>query len=46
MEQHLKIGVAADTSKTLRCYFAWLAEERRLVIGYCGEHLPVSGRRE
>lgn len=46
MEQHLKIGIAADTSKTLRCYFAWLAEERRLVIGYCGEHLPVSGRRE
>lgn len=46
MEQHLKIGVAADTSKTLRCYFAWLAEERRLVIGYCGEHLPVSGRKE
>lgn len=46
MEQHLKIGIAADTSKTLRCYFAWLAEERRLVIGYCGEHLPVSGRKE
>ena len=46
MEQHLKIGIAADTSKTLRCYFAWLADERRIVIGHCGEHLPVSGRRE
>lgn len=42
MEKHLKIGVAADTAKTLRCYFAWLAEERRIVIGYCGEHLPVA----
>lgn len=42
MEQHLKIGVAADTSKTLRCYFAWLADERRIVIGHCGEHLPVA----
>lgn len=28
------------------CYFAWLADERRIVIGHCGEHLPVSGRRE
>ena len=46
MEQHLKIGIAADTSKTLRCYFAWLADEHRIVIGHCGEHLPVSGRRE
>ena len=42
MEQHLKIGIAADTSKTLRCYFAWLADERRIVIGHCGEHLPVA----
>ena len=42
MEQHLKIGIAADTSKTLRCYFAWLADESRIVIGHCGEHLPVA----
>ena len=42
MEQHLKIGISADASLTLRCYFAWLASERKLVIGHCGEHLPVS----
>ena len=45
MEQHLKIGIAADTSRTLRCYFAWLADERKLVIGHCGEHLPVSSHK-
>ena len=45
MEQHLKIGIAADTSVTLRCYFAWIAEERKFVVGYCGEHLPVASHR-
>lgn len=45
MEQHLKIGIAANMSVTLRVYFAWIAEERRFVIGYCGEHLPVASHR-
>lgn len=45
MEQHLKIGIASDTSLTLRCYFTWIAGERKFVIGYCGEHLPVASHR-
>lgn len=45
MEQHLKIGIAANTSVTLRVYFAWIAEERKFVVGYCGEHLPVASHR-
>ena len=45
MEQHLKIGIAANTSVTLRCYFAWIAQEKKFVIGYCGEHLPVASHR-
>lgn len=42
IEQHLKIGTAADKARTLRCYFAWVPETKKLVIGHCGEHLPVS----
>lgn len=45
MGQHLKLGISADTSCTLRCYFAWLADERKFVIGHCGEHLPVFKHR-
>lgn len=46
IEQHLKIGVAADTAKTLRCYFAWFADEQRIVVGVCGEHLAVASYRK
>lgn len=45
MEQHLKIGIASDAACTLRCYFAWLAGERKIVIGHCGEHLPVASHK-
>ena len=43
MFRHLKIGVDDDTSKTLRVYFHWDADKQKVIIGYCGEHLPVSG---
>jgi len=42
MMRHLKIGVADDASKTIRVYFHWDSENKVIVIGYCGEHLPVS----
>lgn len=42
MSRHLRIGNAVDRTRTLRCYFAWVPEEGKIVIGYCGEHLPVS----
>jgi hypothetical protein len=42
MFRHLKIGVEDDTSKTIRVHFYWDAKKSRIVIGYCGKHLPIS----
>jgi len=42
MFRHLKLGVADDPSKTIRVYFHWDGEREKIVIGYCGKHLPVS----
>lgn len=39
MEKHLKIGIKDSATETLRIHFEWLAEEKRLVVGYCGKHL-------
>ena len=41
MDSHLKIGVAANLRFTLRVYFAYDKPSDRIVIGWCGEHLPV-----
>ena len=41
MMKHLCIGVKRDTSKTIRVYFEADREEGKVVIGWCGEHLPV-----
>lgn len=41
MFRHLKIGVADDIRKTIRVHFHWDAPRERIVIGYCGPHLPV-----
>lgn len=42
MERHLRVGVENDRSMTIRVYFAWLSDEKKIVIGYCGKHLSVS----
>ncbi len=39
MEKHLKIGVKDSAAETLRIHFEWLADEKRMVVGYCGKHL-------
>jgi uncharacterized small protein (DUF1192 family) len=39
MEKHLKIGVADNSTDTLRIHFEWIADERKIVIGYCGPHI-------
>ena len=44
MFSHLKIGVEDDPTRTIRVHFWWDGERRKIVIGYCGEHLPVSSR--
>lgn len=42
MFKHLKIGKADNVAHTLRVHFAWVPHERKIVIGYCGEHLPIA----
>lgn len=41
MFQHLSIGVAHNKSETIRVHFLIDSNKRKVVIGYCGEHLPV-----
>ena len=42
MFRHLKIGIDNDATRTIRVHFHWDADREKIVIGYCGEHLPVS----
>ena len=42
MFQHLKIGTSDDITQTIRVHFHWDADRKKIVIGYCGEHLPIS----
>ena len=42
MLRHLKIGVKDSNSESIRVHFDWAADEKKLVIGHCGPHLPLS----
>ena len=44
MFRHVKISVRDDVAKTIRVHFHWDANREKIVIGYCGKHLPVSRR--
>lgn len=44
MFRHLKIGAQDNVARTIRVHFHWDAEREKIVIGYCGKHLPVSSR--
>ncbi len=44
MFRHLKIGVSDDPEKTIRVHFHWDDDNRKIVIGHCGKHLPVLSR--
>ncbi len=39
MMKHLKFGVKDSRAETLRIHFEWLADEKKIIIGYCGAHL-------
>jgi hypothetical protein len=39
MMKHLKIGVKDSVGETLRIHFEWIPTEKKIVIGYCGQHL-------
>ncbi len=41
MFRHLKVGVDDNTAITIRVHFYWDGEEKKVVVGYCGEHLPI-----
>jgi hypothetical protein len=41
MNQHLKLGTSESPAETLRIHFCWLGDDKRIVIGHCGEHLPL-----
>lgn len=45
MFRHLKIGVDSDERKTIRTHFHWDEEKKKIIIGYCGPHLPVARQR-
>jgi hypothetical protein len=44
MFRHLKIGVNNNERDMIRVHFYWDPEERLIVIGHCGSHLPISSR--
>ena len=44
MLRHLKIGTSADESETSRTHFHWDHKTQKIIIGYCGKHLPLPGR--
>ena len=44
MFRHLKVGIADDPTQTIRVHFHWDGTRRKIVIGYCGEHLRVASR--
>lgn len=41
MYRHLRMGKADDERKSIRVYFEWLPDEKKVVIGHCGSHLPI-----
>lgn len=42
MYRHLKIGVADNSEQTIRIHFHWDHSSQKIIVGYCGKHLPVS----
>ena len=40
MEQHLRIGNSRDRGRCLRIYFDFAKTDGRVLIGWCGRHLP------
>ncbi len=44
MWQHLKVGIADSPEHTIRVHFLVDSDDQKIVVGYCGEHLPLPGR--
>jgi len=44
MFRHLKIGVNNSPRDMQRVHFAWDSDDKVIVIGHCGQHLPIPSR--
>lgn len=44
MFRHLKIGAADNVEQTIRVHFHWDSIEKKIIIGYCGPHLPIASK--
>lgn len=44
MWQHLKVGIAGNAEHTIRVHFLVDQQDMKIIIGYCGEHLPLLGK--
>jgi len=44
MFRHLKIGVNNSPRDMIRVHFAWDSDDKVIVIGHCGQHLPIPSR--
>lgn len=42
MFKHIRIGTSRNPEETIRIHFHVDLERNAIVIGYCGEHLPIS----
>ncbi len=42
MFRHLKVGIDDNTTVTIRVHFFWDGQKQKVVVGYCGKHLPIS----
>lgn len=40
MMKHLKYGIKDSAAETIRIHFEWDSDDKKIVIGYCGPHLP------
>lgn len=45
MQRHLTLGRGGQTNNCLQIYFEFDHESERVLIGYCGRHLPYAGQR-
>jgi hypothetical protein len=41
MFRHLKIGIVDSVYETIRIHFHWDGKTEKIIIGYCGRHLPL-----
>lgn len=44
MFKHLRIGVTDNIAETIRVHFHWDSKKSKIIIGYCGPHLPIGSK--